>query len=405
VKLSLRTARVGPPQQTCSTTGTAFTPPLSRAAADVLASCPSGPWYFAGHRDGEPFTAFTHGKAELDRMTPRGSVLGPALSAPDGGHADGAGGSAPPRHRGNTQSQGSWCGRCVSPSQLRRGEERRPYPDCCSRSFPASLLPSHPRQVDSSNAEKPFMKGYWYGQYTGSNSGQIVVELDDMGDHFHGHAYVYDNNTSLPSTFAIIKTADNANRTQFTAQLLPLHPDTQQTTNWQQISDRYSGVNMSQQADVTCEWSEEGIALAWRTNIGTHGSAHLPKSQVKQPSAYQPLPVTNWSEFIEYVKRLGHYRYMHRGQRHTLRLRTPFHRTGRADIQRFLVQDIQALQAYLSARTSHFYDLFAEGRCTTAPCQTQRCEPSGLKMPELRSLLFPGLDGACEDLRERFFGF
>jgi hypothetical protein len=57
------------------------------------------------------------------------------------------------------------------------------------------------------------------------------------------------------------------------------------------------------------------------------------------------------------VKRLEHYRYMYRGQRHTLRLRTPFHRTGRADIRRFLVQDIQALQAYLSARTSHFYDL------------------------------------------------
>jgi hypothetical protein len=154
------------------------------------------------------------------------------------------------------------------------------------------------------------MNGYWYGKYTGSNSGQIVVELDDMGDHFHGHAYVYDNNTSLPSTFAIIKTADKANRIQFTAQLLPVHPDTLEPTNWQQIADRYSGVNMSREADVTCEWSEEGIALSWRTNIGTYGSARLPKSQVKQPSACKPLSVANWSEFTEYVKRLEHYRYM-----------------------------------------------------------------------------------------------
>ena len=38
------------------------------------------------------------------------------------------------------------------------------------------------------------MNGYWYGIYTGSNSGQIVVEVDDMGDHFYGSAYVYDNN-------------------------------------------------------------------------------------------------------------------------------------------------------------------------------------------------------------------
>src|SRR5262245_30853022 len=59
--------------------------------------------------------------------------------------------------------------------------------------------------------------------------------------------------------------------------------------------------------------------------------------------------------------RLEHYRYMYRGQRHTLRLRTPFHRTGRADIRRFLVQDIQALQAYLSVElaSTTLADLFA----------------------------------------------
>src|SRR5262249_56675617 len=70
----------------------------------------------------------------------------------------------------------------------------------------------------------PFMDGHWYGKYTGSTSGQIVVELDDRGDHFGGCAYVYDNDLSRPSTFAIVKTTDKANHIQFTAQLLPLRP-------------------------------------------------------------------------------------------------------------------------------------------------------------------------------------
>jgi hypothetical protein len=33
------------------------------------------------------------------------------------------------------------------------------------------------------HGSKP-MKGNWYGRYDGSNTGQMVVELDDRGDHF-----------------------------------------------------------------------------------------------------------------------------------------------------------------------------------------------------------------------------
>ena len=58
------------------------------------------------------------------------------------------------------------------------------------------------------------MNGYWYGIYTGSNSGQIVVEVDDMGDHFYGSAYVYDNNPLMPSTWAEIKTPNKSDRLQ-----------------------------------------------------------------------------------------------------------------------------------------------------------------------------------------------
>ena len=61
------------------------------------------------------------------------------------------------------------------------------------------------------------MNGTWQGRYAGTNSGQIVVELDDMGDHFKGCAYAYDSNAGLPSTFAIIKTPDKNNKFQCAA--------------------------------------------------------------------------------------------------------------------------------------------------------------------------------------------
>jgi hypothetical protein len=44
--------------------------------------------------------------------------------------------------------------------------------------------------------------------YSGTNTGQIIVGIDDMGDHFRGCAYAYDNNKALPGTFAIINSTN-----------------------------------------------------------------------------------------------------------------------------------------------------------------------------------------------------
>ncbi|HKB97716.1 MAG TPA: FRG domain-containing protein [Terriglobales bacterium] len=201
------------------------------------------------------------------------------------------------------------------------------------------------------------MNGYWYGIYTGSNSGQIVVEVDDMGDHFYGSAYVYDNNPLMPSTWAEIKTPNKSDRLQFQSRLLPLHPDTGEFIEWHQITGRYPGVTFPKQAAITCEWSNDSLKLEWRTDIGTHGAAQLPRSQIGQPSVYEPLPVTTWQEFKHHVTQREHYRYIYRGQTKTSRLCTPFHRTGRGDTRRYMAQDIRVLHAHLSARTSHFFDL------------------------------------------------
>jgi hypothetical protein len=52
------------------------------------------------------------------------------------------------------------------------------------------------------------MNGQWIGRYSGTNSGLLVIDLDDMATHYEGRAFAYDDNLSLPSTFAFIKTPD-----------------------------------------------------------------------------------------------------------------------------------------------------------------------------------------------------
>ncbi len=50
-------------------------------------------------------------------------------------------------------------------------------------------------------------------------------------------------------------------------------------------------------------------------------------------------------------------RLLFRGQRRQWRLRTPFHRSGRANMHLFALKDIPALRRHLSARTSHVFRL------------------------------------------------
>jgi hypothetical protein len=139
------------------------------------------------------------------------------------------------------------------------------------------------------------MNGYWYGTYSGSNSGQIVVELDDVGTHFEGCAYLYEAKAGAPSTFAIIKTANKATKSRVKAQLLPLNPETFEPTEWHRLASQFPGTNFPVEADVDYEWSATDLRVSWITNIQTYGGAHIPKSAVSRPSACKLLQVANWA--------------------------------------------------------------------------------------------------------------
>ena len=43
------------------------------------------------------------------------------------------------------------------------------------------------------------MRGQRLGRYQGNTQGVVTVELDDLGDHYEGMAYVYPGTQGLPS--------------------------------------------------------------------------------------------------------------------------------------------------------------------------------------------------------------
>jgi hypothetical protein len=206
------------------------------------------------------------------------------------------------------------------------------------------------------------MNGQWLGRYSGSNSGVLVIDLDDLVTYYEGRGFAYDDNyPTLPATFSIIKTPDKTTGCELCLDLLPVNPRTGEPQPWDQIAALYPpGIAFPSKATAKLALGADGRTLnvTWQTNIGTFGTASLPKTRAGDPTDYKPRPdVSNWLDFKNYVNSLEHRRYIFRGQRQLKRLRTGFHRTGRADLSRFQTNDIPTLYRHLSQRTTHIFDL------------------------------------------------
>ena len=105
--------------------------------------------------------------------------------------------------------------------------------------------------------------------------------------------------------------------------------------------------------------TDADLAITWMTNLGDAGQAILPRTRSRQCSELVAKSLT-WEEFKSHVVTLEESRrFLFRGQREPWRLRTSFHRKDRANLARFVFEDVPALHRHLSARTKHVFNLLA----------------------------------------------
>ena len=203
------------------------------------------------------------------------------------------------------------------------------------------------------------MNGQWMGEFTGSNSGLLVVNIDDMGDHYEGHAVAFDSDSDLPDAFVPLVTPDKLSVVKIKVPISPIDPRTRAVGSADTIAQHYPKAELfSKWADVTISYKESDLNLEWETDAGFVGEATLPRSKGGELSEYQAInEVTSWDDFKRYVNELKPRKYIFRGQRDGRRLRTSFHRAGRADLLRFRSEDIPRLHRHLSNRTRHLFNL------------------------------------------------
>lgn len=202
------------------------------------------------------------------------------------------------------------------------------------------------------------MNGQWIGEYTGTNNGLIILNVDDRHDHFEGVGYLLDSNSNLPHMAVYCKTNDKDNPFDFhTTAILPVHPVTHVADIWDNVKTLYPpDTTIPGSAHIQGSWDQDTVKMNWTTDIATAGSCVLPKSKADQPSEYLPL-VSDWIGYKRYVGSIEGRRLLFRGQNNPRRLRTAFHKTGRANLARFVAEDISTVHKHLSARTPHIFNL------------------------------------------------
>jgi hypothetical protein len=206
-------------------------------------------------------------------------------------------------------------------------------------------------------SESDGLNGQWHGSYTGSSMGTLIINIDKSESNYRGLAYLCGEDKALPGSVAGFATANKDKEFSFrTDWILALDRVSGQAIPLDGITDKYPGVAFPKYADVKGSLEDDILKLSWVTDLNTANNCALPRSNANKPSELTATE-ENWAIYKDRRVLDLNKQYLFRGQNKPWRLRTPFHRAGRADLQRYIAEDVPALHRQLSARTKHIFNL------------------------------------------------
>lgn len=204
------------------------------------------------------------------------------------------------------------------------------------------------------------MRGQWLGGFSGTNNGNLIIEVDDAGRHYEGTAYVVDQSW-LPHGLAITgHLAEMPKGEQGFALNVPIcvtESHTGRIVPRPEFEKRFPGFNYSDHVATRWDVSEGQISIDWSTPLGTAGKGIVTRKPVGNSQIKANPDVRSWSEFKDFAIAQEPDRYVYRGQRDSKwAMRTAFHRAGRFDLRKFIARDLPVLQRHLSGMTTHRFN-------------------------------------------------
>jgi hypothetical protein len=211
------------------------------------------------------------------------------------------------------------------------------------------------------------MQGQWLGRLDGTSPGLAVVDIDDEGSHYCGHALYFPDDDRLPGTVVAFRTPDKSDI--FALEGVDIRPldRTGLVILPEALKDLFPEALHSEFADISFELREDGLDVSYSTKFDmpgegpfeTVGRGRLTRPDPEAPSEAPIITqIDCWDAFKSHAARPGEpYQYVFRGQPCLNRLRTTFHRTRRSDLVRYVEKDVWLAHRHLTPLTKHLFNL------------------------------------------------
>ena len=133
------------------------------------------------------------------------------------------------------------------------------------------------------------LSGQWVARYTGANSGTIVIEIDEIGDHYEGAACVWDSTSIHPSSLVRFRTPSKK-LSQAMPGLLVVPMDSRGTfLSPEQLAAMLpAGTAFPATADVSFDLQGSTLTVQWTTPVGPCRNVRAIESLEKPPRPLSP---------------------------------------------------------------------------------------------------------------------
>lgn len=207
------------------------------------------------------------------------------------------------------------------------------------------------------------MEGQWIGEWNGKfqRKGIIFVNIVEEDDKYKINIYFnYLNNDSAGYGLSFCKSKPLKDFIQ-NSELKLVNPINSEFDEWNKVNTTYENwgkpkITLPRSAKLSAKFDDEKLILDLSVCEEISFSCQLEKSSIESPSVLEAKDL-DWSEFKREVLELKPKKFIYRGQEKPRKLITSFHRTGRLNLMRYRLEDINELHERLTSQTRHFFDL------------------------------------------------
>ncbi len=201
------------------------------------------------------------------------------------------------------------------------------------------------------------MNGQWLGSYTGSTTGELIVNVDERSSFYEGSASLIEHDPKLPNVVVSFRTNSKDPKFNFrTTWLSIVHPILGTFHTPDDMKSFYPDFEFSSYVEGAGQWDANFLNLSWKAEKGAVGECKLSKSRAHESSRLVSQQM-DWAGYKLYSAQFINKKHIFRGQEKPWRLRTSYHRKGRSDLFRYTKEDILLLHRHLTARTKHVFNL------------------------------------------------